>query len=129
MSQSASLNENGFPSVNALTISASEAVDERVVAAGDDNVTTILHQLNRERRLFNLPIIVFLVFLAGFGVSGDVCVLHVYRTRFRKTAGSFFITALAVLDLVSSVFCVPFDIFDLCFPYIYAAPVACRIFR
>ncbi|XP_076449270.1 orexin receptor type 2-like [Babylonia areolata] len=112
------------------SVSATQARDSLVPTdEADDNVTTILRVLEAEHRLFNIPIITFLVFLAGFGISGNVCVLHVYRTRYRKTAGSFFIMALAVLDLTSASLCVPFDIFDLSYPYTLPAPVACRIFR
>ena len=117
------------PSLASLSVSASQARDRYVTADADDNVTAVLQVLEVEHRLFNIPIITFLVFLAGFGISGNVCVLHVYRTRFRKTAGSFFIMALAVLDLLSAALCVPFDILDLSYPYPHPAPVACRIFR
>ena len=117
------------PSLDSLSVSASQARDPYGTTDVDDNVTAILRELEAEHRLFNIPIITFLVFLAGFGISGNVCVLHVYRTRFRKTAGSFFIMALAVLDLLSAALCVPFDIFDLSYPYTHPAPVACRIFR
>ena len=117
------------PSLDSLSVSASQERDYHVTIDADDNVAAILQELEVEHRLFNIPIITFLVFLAGFGILGNVCVLHVYRTRFRKTAGSFFIMALAVLDLLSAVLCIPFDIFDLSYPYTHPAPVACRIFR
>ena len=121
--------QSAAPKFDSLSVSASQASDADISTEADDNVTAILQLLEEEHRLFNVPIITFLVFMAGFGISGNVCVLHVYRTRFRKTAGSFFIMALAVLDLISAALCVPFDIFDLSFPYTHPAPVACRIFR
>ncbi|KAK7114409.1 dopamine D2-like receptor [Littorina saxatilis] len=117
------------PSLHSLTVSASQARDHYVSTEADDNLTAILRELEWEHRLFNTPIITFLVFLASFGISGNLCVLHVYRTRFRKTAGSFFIMSLAVMDFVSATLCIPFDIFDLSYPYTHPAPVACRIFR
>ena len=94
-----------------------------------DHVTVLLLELEAQRRRFNSPVLFFMFILAVVGVLGNVCVLFVYRVRFTKTSGNFFIMTLAVLDLLSSCLCVPFDLYDLSFPYTQSSSIACRLFR
>nr|KAG5685708.1 hypothetical protein BaRGS_027973 [Batillaria attramentaria] len=84
-----------MPHFGAVSVSASQARDDYVTTDADDNVTAILKQLSAEHRIFNLPLIIFLVFLAMFGVSGNVCVLHVFIEFFTTVAAGLTLTCVA----------------------------------
>ena len=92
------------------------------------NYTEIILKLNYERMLFQLPVIVFLTTIMAVSLIGNILVVSVYRTTFKKRTSSYFIMILAIMDLCGCM-CIPFDIFDLANPYMHPAPVFCAINR
>ncbi|GFS04205.1 orexin receptor type 2 [Elysia marginata] len=93
------------------------------------NKSQSLTSLNGEQAILNLPITSFLLLVALLGTAGNTCVVYVYRTRFRKNSGSYFIMALAVLDLLNSAICLPWEIYTLSNPYKNDLPVLCKVAR
>ncbi|GFN74410.1 orexin receptor type 2 [Plakobranchus ocellatus] len=93
------------------------------------NKTHSLGDLNGEQAILNLPVISVLMLLAILGTAGNTCVVYVYRTRFRKNSGSYFIMALAILDLLNSALCLPWEIYTLSNPYKNDLPVLCKLAR
>lgn len=89
----------------------------------------ILDELNRKQAILHLPLIFFLALLMLVGVNGNICVIYVYRTRFRKTAGSYFIMVLALIDLATSGICISWEIFRLSSPYKNQSVLACKVAR
>ena len=110
-----------------------------VVSAGDIgrapdeplifNKSHSLTSLNGEQAILNLPITSFLLLIAVLGTAGNTCVVYVYRTRSRKNSGSYFIMALAILDLLNSALCLPWEIYTLSNPYKNDFPVLCKVAR
>ena len=93
------------------------------------NKSYSLSALNGEQAILNLPITSFLLFVALLGTAGNTCVVYVYRTRFRKNSGSYFIMALSVLDLLNSALCLPWEIYTLSNPYRNDLPILCKVAR
>ncbi|RUS78270.1 hypothetical protein EGW08_013961 [Elysia chlorotica] len=94
------------------------------------NKSHSLTSLNGEQAILNLPIISFLLLVAVLGTAGNTCVVYVYRARFRKNSGSYFIMALAILDLLNSALCLPWEIYILSNPYNNDFPIIiCKVAR
>ena len=119
-----------------LSISATVTSQQRqpahvhhVTGVNETGTGSLLEDLNKEQAILHLPITAFLALLMSFGVAGNACVIYVYRTRFRKTAGSYFIMVLSVLDLVNSGVCLPWEIYDLSNSYFQTEAVLCKMAR
>lgn len=89
----------------------------------------ILRQLNDEKAVLYIPVVVFIVSLAIIGTFGNVLVLYVYGKERRKKSSHYFILSLAVLDLCSCLIGVPTEVVDLTFPYMFYSLAACKLLR
>ncbi|XP_014772136.1 orexin receptor type 2 [Octopus bimaculoides] len=89
----------------------------------------ILEIKNTEKFELYLPVIVFMGLLFLMGTIGNIIVLMVYSQKKRKTSSHFFILTLSILDLFGCFFGIPTEIADLCNPYLFDAPFACRLLR
>ncbi|XP_048733489.1 cholecystokinin receptor type A-like [Ostrea edulis] len=85
-----------------------------------------LNQIEVQRRL---PPMVYLATLILFGVPGNLTVLFVYLFKFESSTHRTFIVALAIIDLVGCVVCMPFEIIEMNFQYTFYAVGACKFFR
>ncbi|ESO94158.1 hypothetical protein LOTGIDRAFT_161360 [Lottia gigantea] len=90
---------------------------------------TLLYQLNHERMLFNVPVIVVLFVIMFIGFFGNILVIVIYKFFSPKTPANFYILFLAAVDIMSCVFCIPFHIYKLWNPYVSALPIICCISR
>ncbi|XP_012942200.1 galanin-like G-protein coupled receptor npr-9 [Aplysia californica] len=112
-----------------LTVSAGITGSSESAPSSSNDTSSLLADLNHEQAILQLPITAFLTLLMSFGVTGNACVIYVYRTRFRKTSGSYFIMILAILDLLNSGLCIPWEIYVLSNSYLQDHPVLCRVAR
>lgn len=85
-----------------------------------------LNQVEVERRLAPMIYLGILIFL---GVPGNLTVLVVYLLKFETSTYRTFIVALALIDLVGSSVCMPFEIIEMNFQYTFYAVAACKFFR
>lgn len=93
------------------------------------DTNALLVKLNNKAALLFLPVTLFMAFLMVIGIVGNVIVFIVYLKRQRKFTPDLYIFNLAILDLLTCTFGIPMEITDLCLPYIFYAPAACKIVR
>ena len=133
------LNSSSSPSVNASflwlasTSTTSLHTSSFMLSLNDTSYPlTKLNTLGDEnRRKANsfLFVVVYLALLMISGFVGNCLVCYVYYFKFRLTPANFFISTLGVLDLASCCIGMPFEICDISYPYMFDAPVACKLFR
>ncbi|XP_062621630.1 cholecystokinin receptor-like [Saccostrea cucullata] len=85
-----------------------------------------LNQIEVQRRLAPM---IYLGILTLLGVPGNLTVLFVYLFKFGSSTHRTFIVALAIIDLVGSAVCMPFEIIEMNFQYTFYAVGACKFFR
>ncbi|XP_062607111.1 cholecystokinin receptor type A-like [Saccostrea cucullata] len=85
-----------------------------------------LNQIEVHRRLAPM---IYLGILMLLGVPGNLTVLFVYLFKFGSSTHRTFIVALAIIDLVGSAVCMPFEIIEMNFQYTFYAVGACKFFR
>lgn len=84
---------------------------------------------NRRKANSFVFVVVYLALLMISGIIGNCLVCYVYYFRFRLTPANLFIFTLGVLDLASCCIGMPFEICDISYPYMFDAPVACKLLR
>ena len=89
-------------------------------------VTQILQELNDNEAAILLPVIVYVLVLMVFGVIGNLIVLYIYKFRFRRSSSRAFILCLAMLDLVTCLFGIPFHVIDMRYPYLFVWDIPCK---
>lgn len=89
-------------------------------------VAQILQELNDNEAAILLPVIVYVLVLMVFGVIGNLIVLYIYKFRFRRSSSRAFILCLAMLDLVTCLFGIPFHVIDMRYPYLFAWDIPCK---
>lgn len=94
---------------------------------GTVDKTLTLQQLNINEALLLLPVTIYVLILMIVGIFGNLLVLYVYKFRFRRSSSRAFILCLAMLDLVTCVFGLPFHIMDINFPYLFVWDIPCKI--
>lgn len=72
---------------------------------------------------------IYLGILIVIGVPGNLTVLFVYLLKFDSSTYRTFIVVLALIDLVGSAVCMPFEIIEMNFQYTFYAVGACKFFR
>ncbi|XP_041351147.1 G-protein coupled receptor 176-like [Gigantopelta aegis] len=90
---------------------------------------SLIIQMNQQKALFLLPVTLLIAAITLFGFIGNAFVFYIYRTKFKKSTGNFFIVALSILDILSCVIACPFEIFDMSQPYFTGNIVCCKVFR
>ncbi|OWF35712.1 Orexin receptor type 2 [Mizuhopecten yessoensis] len=89
----------------------------------------LLETLNDDKAFLFLPVIIFVGFLMIAGVIGNILVIYVFCFRYKSRSSNHFIIAMAVFDLLSSLICMPIDIYDVRFHYTFYNVLACKLFR
>lgn len=91
----------------------------------DENL--ILQQLNNDEAFLLLPVTAYVLALMVVGIFGNLLVLYIYKFRFRRSSSRAFILCLAMLDLVTCIFGIPFHIMDINFPYLFVWDIPCKV--
>lgn len=86
-------------------------------------------ELNDAKAQQLVPVLVYVGTLMVVGAIGNGLVCYVYYFRFKKTTSSYFILWLAILDLITCLVGMPFELVDLLKPYTFDIPIACKIMR
>lgn len=88
-----------------------------------------LQQLNDAEAKQRLPTVIYLSILVTIGILGNVIILLVYGTRYKKTNFRCYILCLAFLDLTACCISIPSEIVDNAFPYMYYSEMFCKCSR
>ena len=89
----------------------------------------ILIKYNDEKAELYIPVIVYMILLTVIGTFGNILVCFVYCNKPSKASSTFFIMALAILDLLTCIIGMPTEITDLRYPYMFHASGACKLLR
>ncbi|XP_052076263.1 cholecystokinin receptor type A-like [Mytilus californianus] len=88
---------------------------------------SILQKLNDDEAALLLPVIVYVFILMSVGIVGNLIVLYIYKFRFRRSSSRAFILCLAILDLITCLFGMPFHVIDMNFPFLFVWDVPCKV--
>ncbi|KAL8587104.1 hypothetical protein ACOMHN_026072 [Nucella lapillus] len=99
------------------------------VGMAEEEMWVVLERLNRERAVYFLPAIVWVILLMVVGVVGNVLVIYVYRRRFKRTSSNYFILTMAIFDLVACLIGLPTELYDLLKPFTFYSEFGCKLFR
>ncbi|XP_060079320.1 5-hydroxytryptamine receptor 1A-like [Ylistrum balloti] len=90
--------------------------------------STLLWFANEKEVEIYIPAIFFASSMMILGLVGNGFVFYVYGYRFKKTCASVYIYWLSVFDLVCCTVCIPFEIFEIRFPFLYEDIISCKFF-
>jgi len=93
----------------------------------DDLIT--LEEINMEQFHYQLPAIIYSIFLMIIGTPGNIIVLYVYFLKWRKSTSRMFILFLTAMDLVNCVTTIPMEIFVMRYSVMLDRPWLCKISR
>ena len=102
----------------------------KVAYKGETNDSVTLEELNDLvfYRL-HIPAVIFVALCIFIGIIGNLLVLTIYKTRFRRSNHRYFILFLGVVDLLACVTGMPFLIASLRLPYMMTSVIACKVIR
>lgn len=89
----------------------------------------IIHELNDKMARLHVPAIVYISVLMVMGLLGNLMVCYYYGFESRKSTNSFFITILAIYDVIVCAISMPTEIFDIVLYYEFQNNAACKILR
>lgn len=110
-------------------MAAANVVSEKFDFDLDPNVSVTIDDLNHEKMIERMGGIVFVGVLALVGLIGNLHVLYIYGTKFKKTNQRIFILFLGYLDLFTCIVGMPFIISDLLLPLKFTSGIACKVLR
>lgn len=112
-----------------VSFNFTEWTTNRRVLNMDNDADMNLNKLNDEKYLSLVPVVVYVVVLMVIGIIGNILVLYVYNFRFKRRSANYFITTMAIFDLLGCLIVMPTQIYDLRFPYTFYSSVGCKIIR
>ena len=89
----------------------------------------ILYQLNNSLLHITIPTMCFTGVCIVVGMIGNALTVFIYRFKFVKSSSHILVTWLAILDVISCAFVMPFDLYVFRFPIMFKNIAACKIFR
>ncbi|XP_033762468.1 cholecystokinin receptor type A-like [Pecten maximus] len=95
----------------------------------DLNASVSIDDLNHEEVMERIGAIIFVGFLSLVGIVGNLHVLYIYGTKFKRTNQRIFILFLGYLDLFTCLVGMPFIISDLLLPLKFTSGIACKVLR
>ncbi|XP_050415340.1 orexin receptor type 2 [Patella vulgata] len=106
-------------------------MDNTTVAVGTflNSVPSELQIHSDIKAVLLIPVVVVCALCMVVGVIGSSLVCFICGLRLRKNVTNTFVLALASVDLVSCVVCIPLEILELRLPYMFDFPVLCKILR
>ncbi|XP_046548918.1 D(3) dopamine receptor-like [Haliotis rubra] len=94
----------------------------------ENDIADYLRRHDNAYAIQTLPAILYLVILMLLGFVGNSIVCYVYLFKFQSvTTTSYFVVALAVLDLLNCITNIPFEIVDLRHNFTLGSSVVCKI--
>lgn len=99
----------------------------RVKGVYSENVT--VEELNADLFPLHIPALVFVSLCIITGFVGNLMVLLVYKTKFRRSNHRYFILFLAALDFLACVTGMPFLVASLSLPYLMTSSALCKSMR
>lgn len=93
------------------------------------NISEDVQFANDAKAVVLIPVMVYVGVLMIAGTIGNALVCYVYYFKFKKTPSNYFVVWLAMLDLLTCILGMPFEIVDLRYPYMFHFPYLCKAMR
>ena len=93
------------------------------------NMNLTIYSLNNEAFLRELPALLYMAILLSIGLPGNISIIVIFRTHYKRTIYRKFVVALAIVDTVACSASLPFEIIDIRFPYTFYVAEICKIFK
>lgn len=88
-----------------------------------------LEQLNDEKALLMIPVMLLLTSLMLIGLIGNLMVCYYYGCKTRQTSNTVFVVTVAVFDLILCSLSVPFELLDMRYFYMFTYSGICKVMR
>lgn len=88
-----------------------------------------LECLNNEKAFLFIPVIIFVVLIMIIGTFGNIMVIYIYTWRFKRRSANFFISGMAVFDLLGCLISMPAGVYDLIHSYTFEDAIGCKIVK
>lgn len=85
-----------------------------------------IEELDRAERLKHIPLVVVLVIMMVVGILGNLLVLVIYKTKFKRSSARCYILSLALIDLCVCLVGIPYHVIDLTLILTYTNTNLCR---
>ncbi|XP_076084135.1 uncharacterized protein LOC143054924 [Mytilus galloprovincialis] len=72
------------------------------------------------------PVTIYLIILMIIGIFGNSLVIYVYKFRFKRSTSRIFILSLAIFDLLTCLFGMPYHILDMIYPLTFVWNGVCK---
>ena len=92
-------------------------------------IIAMMTTLNKEERVRQMPLFLFLGLVSLIGIIGNVLVLYIYIFRCKASNSRSFILCLAIVDLCSCVIGIPLEIVTVWDLNQFASPWTCKMSR
>ncbi|OWF39389.1 cholecystokinin receptor type A-like [Mizuhopecten yessoensis] len=93
------------------------------------NGSISIDDFNHDEMMERLGAIIVVGFLSIVGIIGNIHVLYIYGTKFKRTNQRIFILFLGYLDLFMCLVGMPFVISELLLPLKFTSGIACKVLR
>ena len=112
------------------TISGNLTDREKVITNSSNiSITVTIDDLNHEKFMRKLPVLLYMVILMIIGLPGNFSVLFVFLRHYKRSTYRKFVVTLAFVDIVSCSVCMPFEIIETIFLYTFHASEICKIIK
>lgn len=88
-----------------------------------------LQCLNNEKAFLFIPVIIFVVLIMIIGTVGNIMVIYIYTWRFKRRSANFFISGMAIFDLLGCLISMPAGVYDLIHSYTFEDAIGCKIVK
>ncbi|KAL4217891.1 hypothetical protein ACF0H5_022630 [Mactra antiquata] len=88
---------------------------------------TVVWELNEKERTLYCGLMIFFVIIMLVGIIGNVLVLIIYKTKFKRSSARVYILSLALADLSVCVIGLPYHILDLTYILTYKYVNTCKV--
>lgn len=88
-----------------------------------------LQCLNSEKAFLYIPVIIFVALIMIIGTFGNIMVIYVYNWGFKRRSANFFISAMAIFDLLGCLISMPAGVYDLINSYTFDDKIGCKIVK
>ncbi|XP_060569516.1 orexin receptor type 2-like [Ruditapes philippinarum] len=103
-----------------------EDVHEMITAETTMNVNIV--QLNATELLKYLPVTIILLIIMCVGIAGNILVIYIYKSKFKRSSARVYILSLAFADLTVCIFGIPYHVLDLTQILTYPNKYLCKVF-
>ena len=107
----------------------SNLTDREKIVSNSSNMSITIEDLNHEKLMRKLPVLLYMAMLMIIGLPGNLSVLVVFVKHYKRSTYRKFVITLAIVDTVSCSVCMPFEMIEMSFLYTFHASEVCKLLK